>query len=210
MTCIVAISDGETTSVVGCDTLAGQGDHSVQLPTKLVEGQHAVISACGWAKIITEMQSHFIFPDKDGLSNEEYLLKRLIPRTRQFLEWGGFLGFPDVIERETIKDRMKKLFKRPFEPRKMSTSSGHLYIKGNSQLMIVCGPQIVILNSDLTITRRSEGFDAIGSGRDYALGSLLTTSRSDMTPEKRAEWALRCAARYSQSCSAPFIIRRTE
>lgn len=209
MTCIVAISDGEDSSVVGCDTLAGQGDHSVQLPTKLIEGEHAVISACGWAKIITEMQRQFVFPDKEDLSDEEYMFKRLIPRINQFLEWGGFLGEPDVVPKQSIKDKIRKFFKRPFRPHRVSSSFGHVYIKGNSQVMVVCGKHIVVINSDLTVTRRTEGFDAIGSGRDYALGSLLTTSKADhLTPEGRVTWALRSAARYSQSCAAPFVLRK--
>jgi ATP-dependent protease HslVU (ClpYQ) peptidase subunit len=50
-------------------------------------------------------------------------------------------------------------------------------------------------------------YSAIGSGSDFATGSLHTTSSMKFTPEKRITLALDAAVHHSTSCDGPYIIR---
>jgi hypothetical protein len=47
---------------------------------------------------------------------------------------------------------------------------------------------------------------AIGSGGDFALGSLHTTKEFPATPEFRIEYALNAAIAYSPNCQGPIDI----
>lgn len=58
--------------------------------------------------------------------------------------------------------------------------------------------------SDFQVNEGSEGFDACGSGREYALGAFLVTS--DKSPEDRVLSALQTAAYFSGSVTEPYTI----
>lgn len=60
------------------------------------------------------------------------------------------------------------------------------------------------LQSDFSLNRTLSGYNAIGSGADYALGSLFATS--DLSPEDRIFTALSAAANFSPGVSPPFDI----
>lgn len=210
MTCIVALSDG-TKTVVGCDTLAGQGDHSIELETKLATGEGTIIGACGSARILTEIQTNFKFPERQGRGHDEYVYHKLIPAIKRFLE-ERVLIIQDVRTRHVempgnsaVSRAFKKIFKRDILKRKEVEVIRPSNLFGNSQILIASGPKFYVIQSDLTVTERQGGFTAIGCGREYALGSLLTSKQAkDLKPETRVRWALECAANYSQGCAAPF------
>ena len=215
MTCIVALSDGEKV-VVGCDTLAGQGDHSIELPSKLVVGEYAIIGGCGHARIITDLQKYFRFPVKrEGGNLDDYVYSALIPAIKRFLEESNLLVGEDVEQKSvTHKETFySKVRRKIFGGHKRTLNveiKTPMYMAGNSQLLIASGSKIYVINSDLTLTERVGGFESIGSGRAYALGSLLTSKQSDLEPEVRVKWALSCAAKFSQGCAAPFKYVSTE
>lgn len=50
-------------------------------------------------------------------------------------------------------------------------------------------------------------YTAIGSGSDFATGSLHTTSSMNFTPEKRIKIALDAAVYHSTACAGPYIIK---
>ena len=52
-----------------------------------------------------------------------------------------------------------------------------------------------------------DGYAAVGSGAELALGSLHTSSSFDLTPKQRVKAALHAAARYNPFVGAPFTIR---
>lgn len=64
---------------------------------------------------------------------------------------------------------------------------------------------IFSVGSDFSITERSDTFDAIGSGKNYALGALHSTQDWD-DGEARIRHALETAEKFSSSCRAPFHI----
>jgi len=63
---------------------------------------------------------------------------------------------------------------------------------------------VYVMYSDYHINWYNTGTVAIGSGEDYALGSLLVTSM--LEPRARIEAALQVAAMYTGTVKPPFII----
>ncbi len=64
--------------------------------------------------------------------------------------------------------------------------------------------RLFCFQSDLSITESQDEFYAIGSGSDYAFGSLFATQYEE--PEKRIQKALAAAAHFSPSVREPYDI----
>jgi ATP-dependent protease HslVU (ClpYQ) peptidase subunit len=62
------------------------------------------------------------------------------------------------------------------------------------------------IESDFQVAERLDGFDAIGCGAFYALGSLAETA--DLKPADRISHALSAAARFSVGVNSPFQFER--
>lgn len=82
------------------------------------------------------------------------------------------------------------------------TSNGKA--SGGSFLLAVKG-RCYEIQSDYSFIRQISGEYAVGSGKDYALGSLRST-RGRMTASKRIIESLETAAEYVVSVSAPFDV----
>lgn len=61
------------------------------------------------------------------------------------------------------------------------------------------------IESDYQVMETSHGYDAIGCGNEFAIGSLFTTQLFQ-EPEDRITWALKSSAQHSTGVSSPFII----
>jgi hypothetical protein len=68
--------------------------------------------------------------------------------------------------------------------------------------------RLFVIHSDYQVQEVLE-HAAIGSGKDLALGSLLTTQTAKMTPEGRLRWALHCAATYNAGVGPPYKMVQT-
>ena len=64
--------------------------------------------------------------------------------------------------------------------------------------------RLYLIDSETVVVAVSEGFTAIGSGRQPALGSLYATRRSKLTPRHRMRTALEAAERYCASVRRPW------
>jgi len=51
-------------------------------------------------------------------------------------------------------------------------------------------------------------YEAIGSGASYALGSLYTTERANLSPRQRIALALRAACKFDSSCGGKLTIEK--
>lgn len=61
------------------------------------------------------------------------------------------------------------------------------------------------VEDDYQVGRRAEGYDAVGCGADFALGSLYATA-GDRDPNHRIIAALSAAASFSAAVSGPFTV----
>ncbi len=65
------------------------------------------------------------------------------------------------------------------------------------------------IDEDFQVGESYDGFDAVGCGRPYALGSLFTTTNSNMQTKDRILKALDVASKCSAGVCEPFIIEQT-
>ena len=83
------------------------------------------------------------------------------------------------------------------------------------QFLVGIHGQLFQINSDFSVLRMKNGFDAVGSGAAYALGTIYILKEkvnqySDVIepPTYIVELALEAAAHYSTGVSAPFVFEK--
>jgi ATP-dependent protease HslVU (ClpYQ) peptidase subunit len=79
---------------------------------------------------------------------------------------------------------------------------------GGSFLLGYEGELWTIYN-DFQVGRNICGYEAMGSGAEYAIGSLHSTEAIHLRPRLRVLAALRAAAKFNAAVSAPFTIMNT-
>jgi ATP-dependent protease HslVU (ClpYQ) peptidase subunit len=75
--------------------------------------------------------------------------------------------------------------------------------EGGQFLVGVTG-RLYAIHSDYQVARTARGYDAVGCGQDYALGSLHATGTGE--PRRRIRQALQAAADMSGGVCAPFHV----
>ena len=65
------------------------------------------------------------------------------------------------------------------------------------------------VDSDFQLAESATGYDSVGSGAPFALGSLYSTDKLGMKPEDRLYWALKSAETHGRGVGAPFHILNT-
>ena len=76
----------------------------------------------------------------------------------------------------------------------------------SSQILVAFRGRLFVVQCDFQVCERSERYDAIGCGADYALGSLFETDGRKMNPRSRLKRALQCAEKFSAGVRGPFTI----
>jgi len=75
--------------------------------------------------------------------------------------------------------------------------------EGGCFLVGTCG-RLFSVASDYQVGEAADGYAAIGSGDELALGALYATAATKMAPRKRIELALHAAERFSAGVRGPF------
>lgn len=83
-------------------------------------------------------------------------------------------------------------------------------VAGYSQAMVAFRGRLFVVQSDFQICERAEGYDAIGCGGDFAIGSLFETQGTKINPRDRVLRALKCAEVFSAGVRGPFTILKLE
>ena len=65
--------------------------------------------------------------------------------------------------------------------------------------------QLYTIHKDFQVGQVAEGFDAVGSGRDYALGAMVALK--DLAPAQRIRRSLGIAAHFGMGVCEPFYVR---
>lgn len=79
--------------------------------------------------------------------------------------------------------------------------------EGGTFLVGVAG-RLFTVESDYQVGENVDGYAAVGSGDDAAMGALYATAHTDLGPRKRVRLALAAAERFSSGVRAPFICLR--
>jgi ATP-dependent protease HslVU (ClpYQ) peptidase subunit len=93
--------------------------------------------------------------------------------------------------------------------RTLLKSRGFSKVESNNekggQFLVGYRGRLYSVESDFQVGEMSEGFDAVGSGSDYALGAMAALPK--LPPKRRILRSLEIAAEFSMGVSAPFVVR---
>ena len=180
MTCIAGIADGETVWLGGDSAGTSGWDTTIRTDPKVFRKGPYVIG----------------FTDSFRMGQLlQYSLKVAYPGdlTDEGLHEFMCTEFVDAV-RECLKDG-------GFAETDKDQESGGTFLAGVSGHLFYVG-------GDYQVGESANGWNAVGCGKNYALGSLHSTSRRG-TPETRLKLALEAAASYSNGVSAPFCFVNT-
>jgi ATP-dependent protease HslVU (ClpYQ) peptidase subunit len=76
--------------------------------------------------------------------------------------------------------------------------------EGGTFLVGVRG-RLFMVHEDYQVGQAADGYAAVGSGDQIALGALYATAETGLSPRKRITLALRAAERFNASVRGPFI-----
>ena len=169
MTCIVALKD-EGSIYIGGDRLATAGyGRKYHLAQQKVwkKGPEMIFGGAGDVRGIQLLAyTSAIPPMKEGQSIEEYLAMDFSNALKNALHAGG-----DLHNKHNVEESF-------------------------SQFLLGFRGRLFAFYQDFAFIEVVEDFTSIGSGGDYAIGSLYSTQGTDMTPEERITKALECAEYY--------------
>ncbi|MDX1608165.1 MAG: hypothetical protein R3251_03070 [Candidatus Spechtbacterales bacterium] len=177
MTCIAAIVEQDTVWM-GCDTIMTSGGYARGVDTKIIQRDGIMMGFAGRVRDINLLKFGFEIPPQDkNLDDYEYMA---------------------TVFSSAVRERLKE-----FGAAKIDNSEE----TGRAYAIVAHNKRLYDLSYDFSVSRvEGFNFDALGSGRGEALGSLYTTRYSGLTPEERIRQALSAAEEFTTSVRGPFVI----
>jgi ATP-dependent protease HslVU (ClpYQ) peptidase subunit len=157
----------------------------------------------------------------DSMASGEYLKSTMLApkvvRTGDMLIGiCGTVRGRDIIEYTTPPERAEAMASdreyvvRAYVPtlRQSLRDAGYLSVEDgveshDCQLLVAYRGRMYVVGGDFYVMEHKEW--SIGSGSEYALGSLFSTTGE---PQKRIKTALQAACEFSPSCAPPFVIEK--
>ena len=181
MTCIVALKT-EDEIVIGGDHAVNDGDriHTMPQPKVFKRGQF-LIGYCGSLRVGQVVQYGLKIPP--GFKKKDlhkYMVVDFCNALRACLNHAG----------AARKDKEEE--------------------EHENRFLVVIQNRIFEIDEGYSVCEIIDGVYAIGSGVEFALGSLYTSRNDWFSPKERVRMALESAAYYCQSVSDPFTIIRVK
>ena len=177
MTVIVGVADRGTVWLGG-DSCVSAEDFTERVEGGKVFRRGDLLIGSSWSLRASQVVRHEMeVPKYQGsMSPIQYMVRKFIPELRSSLSGSGCL----------------------------KNESGEL----RTQFTMCVGlhGSIFTIHQDFCVCQSDTGYMAIGSGRDFAIGSLATTQNMRIIAKKRVELAMLAAAEHSGSVAGPFRI----
>lgn len=184
MTVIAALIDNDTLYMAS-DTQMTNGSDATNLspsvPKVFFRGD-LLVGVSGSVRALNLIRYRLDVPERDTDDDMEYISISVVDSIRQLLKDGG------VAEQTNGSE--------------FNGDSDHY-----SHFLIGYRGRIFRVGSDYNVTERSGPYNAIGSGEDFALGSLYSTP--GLPPEYRLRTALLAAMEFNVSVGGTVSIRAT-
>lgn len=177
MTCIAAFINKNKTIIMGADS-AGTGGWSRTLrkDPKVFIKNKMIFGFCGSFRMGQLLQFQLKVPDQPKKMDDFEYM------VREFVE----------ALRKCLKD------------------GGYSKISDNEEeggtFLVGYKGRLYRIDADFQVAESLDGYEALGSGEDLALGSLHTTNSLPMNSRRRIRLALEAAAYFNVACAAPFVI----
>lgn len=128
-----------------------------------------------------------------GYSRTSQLIRKLNVRAREVGESTD----------DFLIDGFAYAVRQRLESEKNLAQGGHYEAQHNS-FLVIYESKLYTLYSDFAIIRTQRGYDAIGSGGEFALGALSQLIDSDVSPIEKIRKAMLAAAMFTPSVAPPF------
>ena len=177
MTCIVGVEHAGGVTI-GVDSLASTEDVTVRrADPKLFTVGPYLIGSCGSVRT-TQLLQHAFKPSRPDLRDlHRFMVTDFVDAVRECLAGGDALRYDNQVAEMT-----------------------------GAFLVGVAG-NVYAIERDLQVGRLAYGYNTVGSGEPFALGSLHTTATMNLTPAKRVRLALEAAAEHNPYVRAPFTVK---
>lgn len=186
MTLIIGVlQPAQNRVIVGADRLVKCGDENITLSeSKIWRAARFVVGVAGDTRYAQAMQFGVNWAALDtgapieSLANVSYIVSAIVPAIKSTAEELGLVY---------VEENSRK-------------ASGHI--------LIAIGPNVFDIGADFSVGCAVDKYLAIGSGGDWATGSLYTT-RLHYGPLERAKAAMRASAYHCGNVGAPFDFMAT-
>ena len=179
MTCIVGLKSKKTGKVyLGGDSATTKGaQRMIRAEPKVYKRGEILFGGAG-NSVVSQVLSH-IASDPSVVEKQDplgYILNEFIPSFKKFLRQADQLREKDGVA--TVPNEFLVAFR------------GELFS----------------ISSDFDVFTSLDDYMAIGSGEEYALGSLYSTKYSDLKPEERLFMALEAASKHDSYVGGPLQV----
>lgn len=115
-----------------------------------------------------------------------------------------------VVKQEENETDMAYMVNRFIEAtRSLLKERGFAKVESNNesggQFLVGYKGRLYSVESDFQVGEMAEGFDAVGSGSDYALGAMSALAK--LPPKRRILRSLEIASEFNMGVCAPFVVR---
>lgn len=174
MTCIVGLVKGDTVWLGG-DRAATDGglNRTLIKEPKVFEKNHIGFGVCGLPKVMDALQHAIEIPPYSGEDDKGYLVAKVIP---------------------AVREGLKKL-------ECTEEHNGQQYFHG--AMLIGFMGRLYQLEANFQLVESANGFGAVGSGAEPALGSLRSSKGN---PKDRLLEALKVSAENNAGVAPPFDV----
>lgn len=188
MTCIIGMIDKENNKgyiaadTFGSNNFSGQNYVNNKI-FKSIDSPDILIGVSGSFRIMELLEFNSIFPENIFLKKQ--------PITRELLV-------------NTVVPNIKKLL----EDNKAASYKDFGEDNFSSNILIVTKDSVFTIQANYAVLETTLPYTAIGSGKDYAFGSLYSTTGSNI--EEQIKLALKSAEKFQLNVKGPFKILNTE
>jgi len=176
MTCIAGVVKGNTVWLAG-DRAATDGglNRTLIKEPKVFQKGDIGFGVCGLPKVMDALQHTIELPIQAGGDDKGFLVGEVVP---------------------TVRDGLKRL-------ECTEEHNGQQYYHG--AMLIAYRGRLYQLEGNFQLVESANGFDAVGSGGEAALGSLRAT-KGQRNPKKRLLEALKVSAENNAGVAPPFDV----
>lgn len=179
MTAIVGM-EHEGRVYIGGDSAANQNGVVSLMADGKVFRRGEFVMGCAGTPRLTDLMRYVFEPPKPTNDVDAYMRVKFVPSVRECLKAAGYIG-------------------------KDEDDESDCYL--GSMLIGFCG-RLYEIDGRFAVVRPSDGYSAVGSGCEVALGVLFATE--GVKPEERIKMALYAAEHWTTDVRGPFTVLSTE
>ncbi|WP_220791668.1 Ntn hydrolase family protein [Gluconacetobacter dulcium] len=178
MTCIVGYMENDKV-IIGADSLGSNGhSKTIYVESKAFINGPMIIGYTTSFRMGQILEYHLVIPEQlSSQTDMAFMVMSFVPAVRHTLSTHGF------------------------------TPASEKDADAGVQFLVGYKGQLYEISSDFQVSKTVDPFASVGSGYQFALGSLASTQELDIPVSDKVRIALEVAERYTTTVSGPFNYR---